>query len=123
MKLFDLPQNKKFELRRLVNWHLAYIALVALFFSIIYYFDFYKSHTMLRENFIFNFIAPTLTIVFIYVSPWRKEWWQALSQIRNRVEGQLVFMIMAFMVFAFGFYIYGALIWVLGAMVPTFFYV
>ena len=123
MKLFDLPPSKKLEAYRLIKWHLVYIVIVSLFFSIIYYFNFYKSHPMLKESFIFNFISPASTAIFIYISPWRKEWWRALSQIRNRVEGQMVFMVMAFLVFAFGFYIYGALIWVLGAMVPTFVYV
>lgn len=122
MKLFDLTLNQEREVYRLILWHLAYLILIASFFTFIYYFDYFKAHALLKEDVIFGLIAPLATILFVAVSPWRGDWKRALSQVRPRVEGEPAFMAMAFFVFAFGFYIYSLLLWALGALGPALFY-
>lgn len=122
MKLFDLNNQQKREARRLILWHWGYLLLIAIFFIIIYYFDFYKSSNILRERFIFIYLAPLATLIFIAVSPWRGTWKRALKDTYTRLEGEPVFCIMAAFVCYFGFYIYSVLLWGLGALAPSIFY-
>lgn len=122
MKLFDLNRQERKTLRRLAWWHLGYIALIALFFWVIYYFGFFKSHRLLRDRPIFTVMAPLCTLLFIAVSPWRKAWLAALRDTRDRLEGEPVFCLMAALVFVVGFYLYSVLLWGLGALGPSLFY-
>lgn len=122
MKLFDLTRSQEREIYRLIFWHLGYIMLVALFFTIIYYFGYFKAYRLLKEDAIFGLLAPMGTGLFILVSPWRETWKRALSQIRPRVEGEPAFMVMSFLVFFFGFYLYSLLLWSFGALGPALFY-
>ena len=122
MKLFDLNSKQKKEAKRLFFWHLAYLGLIAIFFIIIYFFNYYKSSNLLRERFIFIYMAPLATLVFILISPWRKAWKRALTDTYARLEGEPVFCVMATFVWYFGFYIYSVLLWGLGALAPSIFY-
>lgn len=122
MKLFDLDIYQERELKRLVAWHLGYLAAVAVFFFIIYYFGYFKSTWLLQERSIFTFWAPACTAVFVGLSPWRPTWRRALEDTRARLEGEPVFCVMAGLVFLFGFFIYSVLLWGLGALVPSLFY-
>jgi len=122
MKLFDLNNQQLKEARRLIAWHLAYMALIAAFFIIIYYFGIFKSSMLLRERAIFIYLAPLTTLVFILVSPWRGKWRAAIKDTYDRLEGEPAFCLMAALVFYFGFYIYSLLIWALSALGPSLFY-
>jgi hypothetical protein len=122
MKLFDLDTRQERELRRVVTWHLGYLAAITVFFSIIYYFGYFKSTRLLQERSIFTFWAPVCTAVFAGLSPWRPIWRRALEETRARLEGEPVFCVMAGLVFFFGFFIYSVLLWGLGALVPSLFY-
>ena len=122
MKLFDLNNRQRGEVRRLISWHLAYMALVAVFFIIIYYFGIFKSSTLLRERAIFIYLAPLTTLVFVLVSPWRGQWRRAIKDTYDRLEGEPAFCLMAALVFYFGFYIYSLLLWSLSALGPSLFY-
>ncbi len=122
MKLFDLDNSQERELRRLIAWHLGYLAVIAVFFTVIYYFGFFKSSRLLQEKPIFTLWAPLCTAVFIYVSPWRQTWRRALEDTRDRLEGEPLFCVMAGLVFVFGFFMYSVLLWGLGALLPSVFY-
>lgn len=98
------------------------MALIALFFSLLYITDTFKSSVFLREKFIFLVIAPISTIVFVLLSPWKGQWKEAIIAMYNRLEGQEVFLAMGAIVFIFGFFFYSVLIWGLGALVPSLFY-
>ena len=122
MKLFDLDNLQRREARRLIVWHLAYMALIAVFFIIIYYFGIFKSSTLLRERALFIYLAPLTTLAFVLVSPWRGRWWRAIKDTYDRLEGEPVFCLMAGLVFYFGFYVYSLLLWALSALGPSLFY-
>jgi len=122
MKLFDLDNRQRKEARRLALWHLAYMTLIAGFFIIIYYFGIFKSSLLLRERAIFIYLAPLATLAFVIVSPWREQWRRALKDTYDRLEGEPAFCVMAAIVFYFGFYIYSVLLWGLGALGPSLFY-
>lgn len=121
MKLFDLDNRQRREARRLILWHLAYMALIAVFFIIIYYFNIFKSSRLLKERAIFIYLAPLSTLAFIIISPWRGRWRRAIKDTYDRLEGEPAFCIMAALVFYFGFYIYSVLLWGLGALGPSLF--
>jgi hypothetical protein len=113
------------ELRRVTRfarWHLAYILLVAVFFSLLYVTDTFKSNVFLREKFIFLVMAPVSTLAFVLLSPWRADWKKAITGTYDLLEGQDAFCAMAALVFLFGFFVYSLLIWGLGAFVPSLFY-
>jgi membrane-bound acyltransferase YfiQ involved in biofilm formation len=113
------------ELRRLTRfarWHLSYMALIALFFLAIYSTGSFKSTVFLKEKFIFLVIAPASTAVFVLLSPWRARWREAVAGMYERLEGQEAFCVMAGIVFLFGFLMYSVLMWGLGALLPSLFY-
>ena len=122
MKLFDLNRQERKTIRRLALWHLGYLAFIAAFFWIIYYFGFFKSHRFLRDKPLFLVMAPICTIIFIFLSPWRRHWLMALKDTRDRLESEPVFCLMAALVFLVGFYLYSVLLWGLGALGPSLFY-
>lgn len=122
MKLFDLTSQERKTMRRLVLWHLGYLLFIALFFWVIYYFGLFKSHRLLRDKPIFTIMAPVCTLIFIVVSPWRKDWLMALKDTRDRLAGEPAFCFMAALVFLVGFYLYSVLLWGLGALGPSLFY-
>jgi 4-hydroxybenzoate polyprenyltransferase len=113
------------ELRRLTRfarWHLAYVALVAAFFSLLYATGAFRSSVFLMEKFIFLVMAPAATVAFVLISPWRGDWRDAITGMYQRLEGQEAFIVMALLVFLFGFLVYSVLIWGLGALIPSLFY-
>ena len=122
MKLFDLSLEERRSLRSLVFWHLGYLSLILIFFSIIYYFRYFKSSVWLHESVIFTYWSPAATLVFVLISPWRPSWRRALTETFERLEGEKVFCLMATLVFSFGFYLYSLLLWGLGALLPSLFY-
>jgi hypothetical protein len=122
MKLFDLSLKERHFLHRLVLWHLGYVFLILIFFSIIYYFGYFKSSAWLHESTIFTYWSPTATLIFVFVSPWRPSWRRAITGTFERLEGEKIFCLMAALVFFFGFYLYSLLLWGLGALLPSLFY-
>jgi hypothetical protein len=122
MKLFDLNLKERRSLRRLIFWHLGYLSLILIFFSIIYYFGYFKSSDWLHESAIFTYWSPAATLIFVLASPWRSSWRRALTGTFERLEGEKVFCLMAVLVFFFGFYLYSLLLWGLGALLPSLFY-
>ncbi|MDR2945667.1 MAG: hypothetical protein LBV79_02835 [Candidatus Adiutrix sp.] len=122
MKLFDLDNRQQREVRRFFTWHLAYMALIAVFFTVIYYFGIFKSSRLLRERAIFTVLAPLCTLAFVAASPWRDRWLHAVRDTYERLEGEPAFCLMGGLVFYFGFYIYSVLLWGLGALGPSLFY-
>ncbi|MDR1870763.1 MAG: hypothetical protein LBS60_02355 [Deltaproteobacteria bacterium] len=119
MRLFDLSPTEKSRLRQFWRWHLGYLLMVALFFSLIYFTGLFRTRVVFTEKFIFLVLAPLSTILFVYLSPWRKNWVEAILDTRRRLEGQVVFCLMAGFVFVFGFFIYSVFIWGLGALGPA----
>lgn len=105
-----------------MRWHLAYICLVAIFFSVVYFTGNFRKNFFLEEKFIFVFLAPLATLVFVTISPWRKAWKDALFGLFKRVEGQEIFFALGSFVFLFGFFLYSLFIWGLGALLPSLFY-
>ncbi len=122
MKLFDLNKIEERHLKRLVLWHLGYIGLIAVFFGLIYYFGWYKSHSLLRESPLFTYMAPLFTALFVMVSPWRGQWRRAIKDTYDRLDHEPVFCLMGGIVFAAGFFFYSVLLWGLGALGPALFY-
>jgi hypothetical protein len=110
------------KLTRFARWHLSYMALVAAFFALLYLTGTFKSSVFFREKFIFLVMSPVCTLVFILLSPWRGAWKEAIVGMYVRLEGQEAFCVMGGLVFLFGFLIYSVLIWGLGALVPSLFY-
>lgn len=123
MRFFDLTAQEKNALRRFIVWHLGYLLLVALFAFVIYEFGWFKSHKLLKESGLFNYVAPTATAVFVLLSPWRNQWIAALVNMYKALEGDVVFCFMAALVFGVGFYLYSGLIWLLGSLGPSMFYI
>lgn len=122
MKLFDLSAEEKKEFRRLIYWHLVYLAMIAVFFWVIYYFGFFKKHPVLRDKPLFTIAAPLVTFIFVALSPWRGEWLRAIVDTYRRLEGSPIFCLMGALVFIFGFYLYSVLLWGLAALGPSLFY-
>ena len=122
MKFFDLNAQEQRTLRGLILWHLGYIFMILIFFSIIYYFGYFKSAPWLEESNIFNYLAPLSTLGFVVISPWRGHWRRALAGTWERLERETVFCVMAALVFGAGFYFYSLLLWGLGALLPSLFY-
>jgi len=122
MKLFDLSHKERRSLQRLIHWHLGYLLLILIFFSIIYYFGYFKSANWLNESAIFTYWSPVATLIFVFVSPWSPSWRRAINGTFERLEGEKIFCLMAALVFFFGFYLYSLLLWGLGALLPSLFY-
>jgi hypothetical protein len=119
VRLFDLSPEERSRLRQFWRWHLGYLLAVAAFFSLIYLTGLFRSHLVFRERFIFLVLAPAATALFVCLSPWRRHWLEAILDTRRRLEGQVVFCVMAGFVFAFGFFAYSVFIWGLGALGPA----
>jgi hypothetical protein len=119
VKLFDLSDQEKKSLRQFWRWHLGYIVVVAIFFSVIYATGLFRGIFIFREKFIFLVLAPLSTIIFVFLSPWRKNWREAIVDTKRRLEGQAVFCLLAGFVFVFGFFVYSVFIWGLGALGPA----
>ncbi len=103
-------------------WHLSYVAIIALFFALIYYFGLYKSHSLLRESPLFSYAAPLFTAIFVIISPWRERWLEAIKNTLGRLDYEPVFCLMGGLVFMAGFFFYSVLLWGLGALGPALFY-
>jgi hypothetical protein len=119
VRLFDLNDQEKKSLRQFWRWHLGYLLVVALFFSFIYFCGLFRSHLVFREKFLFLVLAPVSTMIFVYLSPWRNHWREAIVDTWRRLEGQAVFCLLAGFVFVFGFFVYSVFIWGLGALGPS----
>jgi hypothetical protein len=102
-----------------LRWHIGYILVVAAFFTFIYVTGLFKTRFFLRERFIYLFLSQMTTFVFVLISPWRRRWLQALTDMYHRLEGQEILCILAAFVFLFGFFIYSIFIWGLGALGPS----
>ncbi len=122
MKLFALTDIERKQVRRLIIWHLAYLLCIAFFFSIIYYWGFFKAHPLLKESPLFLLFAPLATILFIVISPWRTNWKKALISMYHRLEGEAAFCLMGALVLVLGFYLYSVFLWGLGALIPSILY-
>ena len=119
LRLFALTEKESRQINCFFRWHLGYLLLVALFFAWMYNTNRFRSHPIFREKFLFLVLAPLSTFVFVIVGPWRRRWAAALRDMRARLEGQVVFCLMAGFVFLFGFLVYSVLIWGLGALGPA----
>ena len=119
MKLFDLSPAEKHELRRFTAWHLGYVIYVALFAVVIYHYHYFKAYWFLKEFWILNLLAPIHTLVFISLSPYRKNWVSAAKNMYQALDGDPIFCLMAALIFGFGFYLYNGVIWGLGSLIPT----
>ncbi len=122
MKLFDLNKQQKRQIKNLLLWHGAYLLLISLFFTFIYFFNYFKNHPILRENTLFMLVSPLSTIVFVILSPWRGHWRRAVTETIARLEGEPIFCLMGAVVMAIGFFFYSVLLWGLGALLPSLFY-
>lgn len=119
MKLFDLSNQEIKLLKMATAWHLSYIALIGLFFSYIYWGGYFRSNYFLKENFLFYYAAPLSTVIFSFMAPWRNKWARLVKDMRRRLDGEMVFCVMAGWVFFVGFYLYSLLLWGLGALGPS----
>jgi hypothetical protein len=119
LRLFALNAEQSKQINRFLRWHIAYLATVAIFFTWVYTTDRFRSSLIWREKFLFLVLAPLSTAIFVLISPWRKEWYNALIDMYLRLEGQGIFCFMAAFVFVFGFFIYSIFIWGLGAIGPA----
>jgi hypothetical protein len=122
LRLFDLNQQEIKHINRFLRWHISYIIIITIFFSIIYFNGLFRSNIFLKEKTIFILIAPLSTVFFILISPWRRQWLNAVYGMYLRLEGQGVFCLLAAVVFLFGFFIYSIFIWGLGALGPSLVY-
>jgi hypothetical protein len=110
------------KVTRFARWHLCYLLVIALFFSLLFFTGTYKTIEIFRERFIFLVLSPLSTLVFVLASPWRGAWKEAVLAMYERLEGEEVFCVMGGMVFLFGFFIYSVFLWGLGALIPSLFY-
>ena len=84
--------------------------------------DLIRSYWILSEAWLANIVAPGHTIVFILISPFRRDWIKAIVKMYRVLDGELMFCIMAAMVMLLGLYLYSFFIWSLGWMVPAIIY-
>ena len=122
MKLFDLVLGERQNLKRFFLWHFGYVIYVALFFIIIFETNLFHSYWILRETWLVNIVAPIHTVIFIVISPYRRQWVTAIVNMYRILDGEIIFCIMAGMVMLLGLYLYSFLIWVLGWLVPAIIY-
>lgn len=118
MKLFSLIPEEKHGLKLFLAWHLGYAGYVALFSLVIYEFHLFKAHWLLKESWIINMLAPAHTLAFVAISPYRRDWVRAVGRIYRELDGDIVFFMMALVIFLVGFYLYSTMIWFAGALVP-----
>jgi hypothetical protein len=119
MKLFDMAPEEKRGLRRFLAWHAGYALYVCLLFFILYRLDLFKSRWFLEEAWILNLWAPLHTIVFVFITPYRRDWGNAMKRMYRSLDGDPVFCVMALLVFGVGFYLYSLIIWLAGALLPS----
>jgi hypothetical protein len=119
LRLFDTDPVVHQKVNRFFFWHVGYILVVAAFFSFIYITGLFKSNFFLKEKFIYLGLSPIVTFFFVLISPWRRDWYMAIINMYQRLEGQEVLCLLAAFVFLFGFYIYSIFIWGLGALGPS----
>jgi multisubunit Na+/H+ antiporter MnhG subunit len=105
-----------------IRWHLSYLGLVAVFFSLVYLTGLYRQFFFLKEKFIFLVLSPVSTAVFVTLSPWKGHFKAALKDLFHRLEGQGVFCVLGAGLFLFGFFVYSIFIWGLGALAPSLVY-
>jgi hypothetical protein len=122
MKLFDLSPAEKQSLKRFLAWHFGYVVYVILFALIIYYFNLFKAYWFLKEFWILNLLSPFHTILFIMISPYRRNWVLAMKNMYRALDGEPILCIMASLLFLFGFYLYNGFIWALGSLIPSIFF-
>ncbi len=122
MKLFDLFPGERQNLKRFFIWHLGYLLYVVLFFVIIFEADLFRSYWILKEVWLVNIVAPVHTVLFIAISPFRREWLAAIVNMYRVLDGEIIFCIMAGMVMLLGLYLYSFFIWILGWLVPAIIY-
>ena len=122
MKLFDLSPTEKTSVKKFILWHFGYVVYVGFFAFFIYYFNLFKAYWFLKESWILNLVSPVHTVVFILISPYRRDWIQAVRNMYLTLEGEPVFCFMAALLFLIGFYLYNAVIWGLGSLVPSIFF-
>ena len=122
MKLFDLLPEERRGLRIFLAWHLGYALYVCLFVFFIFQFNLFKSYWFLKESWLINMVAPAHTLVFIAVSPYRRDWVEAIAKMYRELDGDLVFFLMAILVLAVGFYLYSLMIWLTGSLLPIIFF-
>ncbi|MEW6262990.1 MAG: hypothetical protein AB1641_07915 [Thermodesulfobacteriota bacterium] len=122
MKLFDLSSQERQSLKKFLAWHLGYVGYVCIFSYLIYKLHLFKAYWFLKESWILNMVAPAHTIIFILISPYRRNWITALKNTYKALDGDPVFCFMALFIFLVGFYLYNGLIWGLGSLVPSIFF-
>jgi hypothetical protein len=122
MKLFDLVPGEKHNLKRFFIWHLGYVMYVVLFFVILFETNLFRSYWILREAWLVNIVAPVHTVLFIAISPFRREWFAAIVNMYRILDGEIIFCAMAGMAMLLGLYLYSFFIWVLGWLVPAIIY-
>lgn len=118
MKLFDLLPQERRGLKIFVAWHIGYTAYVCLVFMILYQFNLLRSRWFLEDSWIANAWAPLHTLIFIAISPYRRDWLTAVGNMYRALDGDVVFCLMAFVVFGLGFYLYSLIIWLAGGLFP-----
>jgi len=119
MKLFDLLPEERQGVKKFVAWHAGYAFYVCLFFLILFRFNLFKSHWFLEEFWIINLWAPLHTLAFIALSPYRRDWVKAVGNMYRALDGDMIFCIMALVVFGVGFYFYSLIIWLAGGLFPS----
>ncbi|MEW5722308.1 MAG: hypothetical protein AB1896_04330 [Thermodesulfobacteriota bacterium] len=122
MKLFDLSLEEKLAVKKFLAWHFGYVAYVGLLAFAIYYFRLFKAHWFLKEYWILNLVSPLHTLFFIVISPYRRDWLVAVKNMYLTLEGEPVFCLMALLLALVGFYLYNAVIWGLGSLIPSIFF-
>lgn len=122
MKLFDLTPQEERSVKRFIAWHMGYVGYVCLFSFVIYYFNLFKAYWFLKESWILNMLSPAHTILFIAISPYRRDWVSAIKNMYRALDGDPIFCLMALLVFILGFYLYNALIWGMGSLIPSIFF-
>jgi len=122
LKLFDLLPSEKHGLNRFLVWHLGYILYVTAFFFIIFEFGLFKAYWFLKEDWIIYFLAPVHTLVFSLISPFRRDWLRAMTNMYRALDGEVIFCAMAGLILLLGFYLYSFMIWLIGGYIPSIIY-
>jgi len=122
VKLFNLLPSERHDLKRFFGWHLGYVLYVTAFFFIIFEFGLFKSYSFLKEDWIIYFWGPLHTLVFTIISPFRRDWIRAISNMYQALDGELIFCVMAGLILLLGFYLYSLVIWFIGGLIPGFIY-
>lgn len=122
MKLFDLSPIERRAVVQFVLWHIGFILYAAFFAFIIYHFNLFKAYWFLSEFWILNLISPLQTLLFVLISPYRRDWLRAIKNMYRALDGDRIYCTMAFLVLVLGFYLYNILLWGLGGLVPSIIY-